>query len=153
MQLAALALENAIKSLAQRFTSKRHALFLERGRHYPIALEGALNLKEISYIHAEAYPLGELKHGPFALVDASMSLISLAPNGELHEKLKSNLQEVRSQRGELYVFADWYSEIPECEGMHIMRMPEHYGLFPHRAALFKGTYVDKPRNLAKSVTV
>ncbi|MCE1181703.1 MAG: SIS domain-containing protein, partial [Rhodocyclales bacterium] len=144
---------------------KHHALFLGRGCHYPIALEGALKLKEISYIHAEAYPAGELKHGPLALVDKNMPVISIAPNDELLEKLKSNLQEVRARGGELYVFADGDSEIPESEGVHILRLPEHYGqlspilhviplqLLSYHAALVKGTDVDKPRNLAKSVTV
>ena len=160
-----LALENDIKSWAKSFASKHHALFLGRGRHYPIALEGALKLKEISYIHAEAYPAGELKHGPLALVDASMPVISVAPKDELLEKLKSNLQEVRARGGELYIFADGDSEFHESEGMHILRMPEHYGLLSpvlhivplqllsYHAALVKGTDVDKPRNLAKSVTV
>lgn len=160
-----LALEKDIKSWAKRFADKNHALFLGRGRHYPIALEGALKLKEISYIHAEAYPAGELKHGPLALVDANMPVISVAPNDELLEKLKSNLQEVRARGGELYVFADGDSEIHESEGMHILSMPEHYGLLSpvlhivplqllsYHAALVKGTDVDKPRNLAKSVTV
>jgi len=160
-----LKLEEEIKVWAQRFADKHHALFLGRGRHYPIALEGALKLKEISYIHAEAYPAGELKHGPLALVDASMPVISVAPNDDLLEKLKSNLQEVRARGGELYVFADADSEIRESEGVSILRLPEHYGLLSpilhivplqllsYHAALVKGTDVDKPRNLAKSVTV
>ena len=160
-----LALENDIEAWAKRFADKQHALFLGRGRHYPIALEGALKLKEISYIHAEAYPAGELKHGPLALVDSEMPVISVAPNDELLEKLKSNLQEVRARGGELYVFADADSEIPASEGVHILRLPEHYGqlspilhiiplqLLSYHAALVKGTDVDKPRNLAKSVTV
>ena len=160
-----LTLEEEIKVWAQRFADKHHALFLGRGRHYPIALEGALKLKEISYIHAEAYPAGELKHGPLALVDASMPVISVAPNDDLLEKLKSNLQEVRARGGELYVFADADSEIQESEGVSILRLPEHYGLLSpilhivplqllsYHAALVKGTDVDKPRNLAKSVTV
>ena len=160
-----LELEPAIEAWAKRFADKQHALFLGRGRHYPIALEGALKLKEISYIHAEAYPAGELKHGPLALVDANMPVISVAPNDELLEKLKSNLQEVRARGGELYVFADADSEIPASEGVHILRLPEHYGqlspilhviplqLLAYHAALTKGTDVDKPRNLAKSVTV
>ncbi|WP_028995069.1 glutamine--fructose-6-phosphate transaminase (isomerizing) [Azonexus hydrophilus] len=160
-----LALEPAIKAWAQRFANKSDALFLGRGRHYPIALEGALKLKEISYIHAEAYPAGELKHGPLALVDANMPVITVAPNDELLEKLKSNLQEVRARGGELYVFADGDSEIEGSEGVNIIKLPEHYGqlspilhviplqLLSYHAALVKGTDVDKPRNLAKSVTV
>jgi len=160
-----LMLEKDIEIWARRFADKHHALFLGRGRHYPIALEGALKLKEISYIHAEAYPAGELKHGPLALVDASMPVISVAPADDLLEKLKSNLQEVRARGGELYVFADADSEIPESEGVHMLRLPEHYGLLSpilhviplqllsYHAALVKGTDVDKPRNLAKSVTV
>ncbi|CAG0954719.1 glucosamine---fructose-6-phosphate aminotransferase (isomerizing) [Rhodocyclaceae bacterium] len=160
-----LALEPEIEQWAQRFAGKHHALFLGRGHHYPIALEGALKLKEISYIHAEAYPAGELKHGPLALVDADMPVIAVAPNDMLLEKLKSNLQEVKARGGELYVFADADSEVPESEGIHILRLPEHYGvlspvlhvvplqLLAYHAALVKGTDVDKPRNLAKSVTV
>ncbi len=160
-----LELEPEIEAWAQHFANKHHALFLGRGRHYPIALEGALKLKEISYIHAEAYPAGELKHGPLALVDREMPVISVAPNDTLLEKLKSNLQEVKARGGELYVFADADSEIPESQGVHILRLPEHYGelspilhvvplqLLSYHAALVKGTDVDKPRNLAKSVTV
>ena len=160
-----LALETGIAAWAARFANKADALFLGRGRHYPIALEGALKLKEISYIHAEAYPAGELKHGPLALVDANMPVIAVAPNDELLEKLKSNLQEVRARGGELYVFADGDSEIEACDGIHVMKLPEHYGqlspilhvvplqLLSYHAALVKGTDVDKPRNLAKSVTV
>jgi len=160
-----LELESDIKVWAQRFADKQHALFLGRGRHYPIAMEGALKLKEISYIHAEAYPAGELKHGPLALVDADMPVISIAPNDLLLDKLKSNLKEVQARGGELYVFADGDSEIAESEGVHILRLPEHYGelspilhviplqLLSYHAALVKGTDVDKPRNLAKSVTV
>jgi glucosamine--fructose-6-phosphate aminotransferase (isomerizing) len=160
-----LELEDEIKAWAQRFADKHHALFLGRGRHYPIAMEGALKLKEISYIHAEAYPAGELKHGPLALVDAEMPVISIAPNDQLLDKLKSNLKEVQARGGELYVFADADSEIQESEGVHILRLPEHYGelspilhviplqLLSYHAALVKGTDVDKPRNLAKSVTV
>lgn len=160
-----LELEDEIAAWAQRFADKQHALFLGRGRHYPIALEGALKLKEISYIHAEAYPAGELKHGPLALVDREMPVISIAPNDTLLEKLKSNLQEVKARGGELYVFADADSEIAASEGVHILRLPEHYGelspilhvvplqLLSYHAALVKGTDVDKPRNLAKSVTV
>ncbi len=160
-----LELESEIKVWAQRFADKHHALFLGRGMHYPIAMEGALKLKEISYIHAEAYPAGELKHGPLALVDSDMPVISIAPNDQLIDKLKSNLKEVQARGGELYVFADKDSEIVESEGVHILRLPEHYGelspilhviplqLLSYHAALVKGTDVDKPRNLAKSVTV
>ncbi len=160
-----LHLEPDIASWAQQFAGKHHALFLGRGHHYPIALEGALKLKEISYIHAEGYPAGELKHGPLALVDADMPVIAVAPNDTLLEKLKSNLQEVRARGGELYVFADADSAVAEQEGVHILRLPEHYGLLSpvlhvvamqllaYHVALVKGTDVDKPRNLAKSVTV
>ena len=160
-----LALEPEIARWAGRFAGKQHALFLGRGLHYPIAMEGALKLKEISYIHAEAYPAGELKHGPLALVDRDMPVIAIAPNDALLEKLKSNLQEVRARGGELYVFADADSEVTTSEGVHILRLPEHYGLLSpvlhvvplqllaYHAALVKGTDVDKPRNLAKSVTV
>ncbi len=160
-----LELESEIAVWAQRFALKHHALFLGRGRHYPVALEGALKLKEISYIHAEAYPAGELKHGPLALVDADMPVIAVAPHDNLLEKLKSNLQEVKARGGELFVFADAESEIGESSGVNIIRMPEHYGLLSpvlhvvplqllaYHAALVKGTDVDKPRNLAKSVTV
>ena len=160
-----LDLEPKIAKLAERFASKHHALFLGRGLHYPIALEGALKLKEISYIHAEAYPAGELKHGPLALVDKDMPVISVAPNDALLEKLKSNLHEVRARGGELYVFADADTHIQEEDGVHIMHMPEHAGylspilhtiplqLLAYYVALQKGTDVDKPRNLAKSVTV
>ena len=160
-----LELEPLIARLAEQFAGKQHALFLGRGLHYPIALEGALKLKEISYIHAEAYPAGELKHGPLALVDKDMPVISVAPNDALLEKLKSNLQEVRARGGELYVFADADTHIREADGIHIMQMPEHAGylspilhtiplqLLAYYVALQKGTDVDKPRNLAKSVTV
>ncbi len=160
-----LGLEKGIETWAKRFADKHHALFLGRGMHYPIALEGALKLKEISYIHAEAYPAGELKHGPLALVDAEMPVIAIAPADDLLEKLKSNLQEVHARGGELYVFADANSVITESEGVHMLRLPEHYGLLSpilhviplqllsYHAALVKGTDVDKPRNLAKSVTV
>ena len=160
-----LELEPQIAKLAEQFANKHHALFLGRGLHYPIALEGALKLKEISYIHAEAYPAGELKHGPLALVDKDMPVISVAPNDALLEKLKSNLQEVRARGGELYVFADANTHIREAAGIHIMQMPEHAGylspilhtiplqLLAYYVALQKGTDVDKPRNLAKSVTV
>jgi glucosamine--fructose-6-phosphate aminotransferase (isomerizing) len=160
-----LALEPKIAELAKHFADKHHALFLGRGMHYPIAMEGALKLKEISYIHAEAYPAGELKHGPLALVDKDMPVVSVAPNDALLEKLKSNLQEVRARGGELYVFADANTHIKEAEGVHILQMPEHAGflspilhtiplqLLAYYVALQKGTDVDKPRNLAKSVTV
>ncbi|MFA6970168.1 MAG: glutamine--fructose-6-phosphate transaminase (isomerizing) [Gallionella sp.] len=160
-----LDLEPQIEKLAEQFANKQHALFLGRGLHYPIALEGALKLKEISYIHAEAYPAGELKHGPLALVDKNMPVISVAPNDVLLEKLKSNLHEVRARGGELYVFADADTHIGCDEGVHIMQMPEHAGflspilhtiplqLLAYYVALQKGTDVDKPRNLAKSVTV
>ena len=160
-----LELETDIAAWAGLFADKRHALFLGRGPHYPIALEGALKLKEISYIHAEAYPAGELKHGPLALVDREMPVISVAPNDTLLEKLKSNLKEVAARGGELYVFADGDSQVEEEAGLHILRLPEHYGmlspvlhvvplqLLAYHAALVKGTDVDKPRNLAKSVTV
>lgn len=160
-----LALEPQIAELSKNFVDKQHALFLGRGMHYPIALEGALKLKEISYIHAEAYPAGELKHGPLALVDKDMPVVSVAPNDLLLEKLKSNLQEVRARGGELYVFADANTHIKQAEGVHILQMPEHAGflspilhtiplqLLAYYVALQKGTDVDKPRNLAKSVTV
>ncbi len=161
-----LALEPAVEAWAQRFANKQHALFLGRGVHYPIALEGALKLKEISYIHAEAYPAGELKHGPLALVDEGMPVIAIAPNDQLIEKLKSNLQEVRARGGELYVFADGDVHIEESAVVHVIRLPgDHSGalspilhtvplqLLSYHAALQKGTDVDKPRNLAKSVTV
>ncbi|OLO03646.1 glutamine--fructose-6-phosphate transaminase (isomerizing) [Salinicola socius] len=160
-----LALEPNIKIWAQYFANKQHALFLGRGRHYPIAQEGALKLKEISYIHAEAYPAGELKHGPLALVDQEMPVVVIAPNDELLEKLKSNMQEVSARGGQLYVFADGDSSVKNSAGMQVMQMPEHYGLLSpvlhvvalqllaYHVALVKGTDVDKPRNLAKSVTV
>ncbi len=162
---AVLNLEPEIAKLAERFADKQHALFLGRGLHYPIALEGALKLKEISYIHAEAYPAGELKHGPLALVDKNMPVIAVAPNDALLEKLKSNLQEVRARGGELYVFADADTRLHSSDGINLMQMPEHAGylspilhtiplqLLAYYVALQKGTDVDKPRNLAKSVTV
>lgn len=162
---SALSVEPQVKAWAANFSQKRHALFLGRGVHYPIALEGALKLKEISYIHAEAYAAGELKHGPLALVDKEMPVIAIAPNDALLEKLKSNLQEVRARGGELYVFADSDSHIQESEGIHIIRLAEHAGmlspllhtiplqLLAYHVALQKGTDVDKPRNLAKAVTV
>ena len=160
-----LALEPSIIAWAERFSRKENALFLGRGLHYPIALEGALKLKEISYIHAEAYPAGELKHGPLALVTSAMPVVAIAPNDALLEKLKSNLQEVRARGGELYVLADADSHIQPSEGVHILRLPEHAGLLSpivhtiplqllaYHTAVIRGTDVDKPRNLAKSVTV
>ncbi|MVW78466.1 glutamine--fructose-6-phosphate transaminase (isomerizing) [Bordetella sp. 02P26C-1] len=160
-----LALEPQIMAWADRFATKENALFLGRGMHYPIALEGALKLKEISYIHAEAYPAGELKHGPLALVTEHMPVVTIAPRDALLEKLKSNMQEVRARGGELYVFADADSRITNSDGMHVIRMPEHYGmlspilhtiplqLLSYHTACARGTDVDKPRNLAKSVTV
>jgi glucosamine--fructose-6-phosphate aminotransferase (isomerizing) len=158
---AALALEPQLIAWAGLFAKKQHALFLGRGPHYPIALEGALKLKEISYIHAEAYPAGELKHGPLALVDAEMPVVAIAPN----DALQSNLQEVRARGGELYVVADLDSHLRASEGIHVIRLPEHAGhlspivhtiplqLLAYHAAVLRGTDVDKPRNLAKSVTV
>jgi glucosamine--fructose-6-phosphate aminotransferase (isomerizing) len=161
----ALNLEPQIKAWSERFARKEHALFLGRGVHYPIALEGALKLKEISYIHAEAYPAGELKHGPLALVDNNMPVVVIAPNDTLLEKVKSNMQEVRARGGELFVFADLDSHFSESEGVNVIRTPRHAGvlspivhaipvqLLAYHAALARGTDVDKPRNLAKSVTV
>jgi glucosamine--fructose-6-phosphate aminotransferase (isomerizing) len=161
----ALNLEPQIREWAKRFADKEHALFLGRGVHYPIALEGALKLKEISYIHAEAYPAGELKHGPLALVDNNMPVVVIAPNDTLLEKVKSNMQEVKARGGELFVFADADSHFTESEGVHVIRTPRHVGvlspilhtipvqMLAYHAALLKGTDVDKPRNLAKSVTV
>jgi glucosamine--fructose-6-phosphate aminotransferase (isomerizing) len=160
-----LLLEQQIEHWAERIAFKHHALFLGRGLHYPVAMEGALKLKEISYIHAEAYPAGELKHGPLALVDSDMPVVAIAPNDALLEKLKSNLQEVRARGGELYVLADQDSQMQVQEGVHLIKLPEHAGLLSpilhtvplqllaYHAALQKGTDVDKPRNLAKSVTV
>ena len=161
----ALALEPHLMAWAQAFAGKEHALFLGRGLHYPIALEGALKLKEISYIHAEAYPAGELKHGPLALVDSNMPVVAIAPNDALLEKLKSNLQEVRARGGELYVVADLDSQVTGGDGIHLIRVAEHAGLLSpvvhviplqllaYHTAVLRGTDVDKPRNLAKSVTV
>ncbi len=161
----ALNLEPQIREWAKRFGDKEHALFLGRGVHYPIAMEGALKLKEISYIHAEAYPAGELKHGPLALVDNNMPVVVIAPNDALLEKVKSNMQEVKARGGELFVFADADSHFSESENVHVIRTPRHVGvlspilhtipvqLLAYHAALLKGTDVDKPRNLAKSVTV
>ena len=163
---SALALDGRIRELAQRFADKQHALFLGRGPMHPIAMEGALKLKEISYIHAEAYPAGELKHGPLALVDAEMPVIAVAPNNDLLEKLKSNLQEVRARGGELYVFADPESGFEPSDGVTVIQMPRHVSylqapavytvplqLLAYHCAILSGTDVDQPRNLAKSVTV
>lgn len=162
---AVLALEPQIMAWADRFASKENALFLGRGMHYPIAMEGALKLKEISYIHAEGYPAGELKHGPLALVTEAMPVVTIAPRDELLEKLKSNIEEVHARGGELYVFADADTRIGSSERVHVIRMPEHYGklspilhtvtlqLLAYHTACSRGTDVDKPRNLAKSVTV
>jgi glutamine---fructose-6-phosphate transaminase (isomerizing) len=161
----ALNLEPQILEWARLFASKQNALFLGRGIHYPIALEGALKLKEISYIHAEAYPAGELKHGPLALVDRNMPVVVIAPNDALLEKVKSNMQEVRARGGELFVFADLDSHFSESAGVHVIRTPRHVGilspivhaipvqLLAYHTALQRGNDVDKPRNLAKSVTV
>jgi len=161
-----LTLDPVVRRLAEKFVDKQHALFLGRGALAPIAMEGALKLKEISYIHAEAYPAGELKHGPLALVDADMPVITVAPNNDLLEKLKSNLQEVRARGGELYVFADPASGITSSDGVHVITMPKHVSYFQapvvytiplqllaYHVATMRGTDVDKPRNLAKSVTV
>jgi glucosamine--fructose-6-phosphate aminotransferase (isomerizing) len=160
-----LALEPQVVAWAEQFARKENALFLGRGLHYPIALEGALKLKEISYIHAEAYPAGELKHGPLALVTDQMPVVTVAPNDTLLEKLKSNIQEVRARGGQLYAFADADTHIQSSPGLHVIRMPEHYGplspilhvvplqLLAYHTAVARGTDVDKPRNLAKSVTV
>ncbi len=162
---AVLALEPQVIAWSEDFARKEHALFLGRGVHYPVALEGALKLKEISYIHAEAYPAGELKHGPLALVTDQMPVVTVAPNDALLEKLKSNMQEVRARGGQLYVFADADTRIDSAPGVHVIRMPEHYGalspilhvvplqLLAYHTACARGTDVDKPRNLAKSVTV
>ncbi len=160
-----LKLDDEIRRIAERFADKHHALFLGRGAHYPIALEGALKLKEISYIHAEGYPAGELKHGPLALVDAQMPVIAVAPNNMLLEKLKSNLQEVRARGGRLIVFADPAAGIEPDDDLTVINVapvddvvsPITYTiplqLLAYHVALIKGTDVDKPRNLAKSVTV
>jgi len=162
---AVLALEPQLIAWSQKFATKENALFLGRGTHYPIALEGALKLKEITYIHAEAYAAGELKHGPLALVTSAMPVVTVAPNDALLEKLKSNMQEVRARGGELFVLADTDTRIENSEGVHVIRMPEHYGvlspilhvvplqLLAYHTACARGTDVDKPRNLAKSVTV
>jgi glucosamine--fructose-6-phosphate aminotransferase (isomerizing) len=163
-----LALEAEIAEWATAFADKAHALFLGRGVHWPIAMEGALKLKEISYIHAEAYPAGELKHGPLALVDSRMPVVAVAPNDQLLDKLLSNLEEVRARGGQLYVFADEGVAVPKRPGVHALTLPATYGhygllspilhvvplqLLAYHVALVKGTDVDKPRNLAKSVTV
>ena len=161
----ALATEGPVTEWSVNFAMRKHALFLGRGIHYPIAMEGALKLKEITYIHAEAYPAGELKHGPLALVDGSMPVIAIAPRGALLEKVKSNMQEVRARGGELFVMADEDAHIEPAEGMHVIQMPPHPAivspivhaiplqLLAYHAAVVRGTDVDKPRNLAKSVTV
>jgi glucosamine--fructose-6-phosphate aminotransferase (isomerizing) len=160
-----LELEPEIEHWAKRLASKEHALFLGRGQHWPIAMEGSLKLKETSYVHAEAYAAGELKHGPLALVDERIPVIAVAPAEDLFEKLKSSLQEICAKGGEFYVFADDDCRIVVSEGMHVLRMPGHYGmlspilyviplqLFAYHVALLRGTDVDKPRNLAKSVMV
>jgi glucosamine--fructose-6-phosphate aminotransferase (isomerizing) len=161
-----LALDPVIQDLAKRFVDKHHALFLGRGTMYPIAMEGSLKLKEISYIHAEAYAAGELKHGPLALVDDDMPVIAVAPNTDLLEKLKSNLMEVKARGGELIVFADPESGMKSSEGVTVITMPKHVSyiqapvvytiplqMLSYHVATARGTDVDKPRNLAKSVTV
>ncbi|HTL49987.1 MAG TPA: isomerizing glutamine--fructose-6-phosphate transaminase, partial [Steroidobacteraceae bacterium] len=161
-----LALDPQVAALAKKIEPRHHALFLGRGAMFPIAMEGALKLKEISYIHAEAYAAGELKHGPLALVDADMPVIAVAPNNDLLEKVKSNLQEVRARGGMLYVFADPESGIEPSDGVEVITMPRHVSYFQapavytvplqllaYHAAVLKGTDVDQPRNLAKSVTV
>jgi glucosamine--fructose-6-phosphate aminotransferase (isomerizing) len=162
---AVLALEPQIMAWSEDFAKCENALFLGRGLHYPIALEGALKLKEISYIHAEAYPAGELKHGPLALVTSAMPVVTVAPNDALLEKLKSNMHEVRARGGVLYVLADGDTKIESAEGLNVIRMPEHYGalspllhvvplqMLAYHTACARGSDVDKPRNLAKSVTV
>jgi glucosamine--fructose-6-phosphate aminotransferase (isomerizing) len=161
----ALATEGPVTDWSVNFALRKHALFLGRGIHYPIAMEGALKLKEITYIHAEAYPAGELKHGPLALVDSAMPVIAIAPRGALLEKVKSNMQEVRARGGELFVMADEDAHIEATDGMHVIQMPPHPAivspivhaiplqLLAYHAAVVRGTDVDKPRNLAKSVTV
>jgi glucosamine--fructose-6-phosphate aminotransferase (isomerizing) len=159
-----LALDPQVKALAKKIEPKHHALFLGRGAMFPIAMEGALKLKEISYIHAEAYAAGELKHGPLALVDEDMPVIAVAPNNDLLEKVKSNLQEVRARGGMLYVFADPESGIEPSDGVEVITMPRHVSYFQspavytvplqllaYHTAVLKGTDVDQPRNLAKSV--
>jgi len=161
----ALECEGPVTDWSAQFALRKHALFLGRGIHYPIAMEGALKLKEISYIHAEAYPAGELKHGPLALVDTNMPVVAIAPRGALLEKLKSNLQEVKARGGQLFVMADEDTQMVHGDGLHVIQMPPHPAivspivhsiplqLLAYHAALCRGTDVDKPRNLAKSVTV
>jgi glucosamine--fructose-6-phosphate aminotransferase (isomerizing) len=160
-----LKLEDEIKEMAKDFADKEHALFLGRGMHYPIAMEGALKLKEISYIHAEGYPAGELKHGPIALVDKNIPIVAVAPNDKLIDKLKSNLQEVKARGGQLYVFADKGTNLKSEEGIKVIEVaPLDIAISPiifsvplqmlaYHVALLKGTDIDQPRNLAKSVTV
>jgi glucosamine--fructose-6-phosphate aminotransferase (isomerizing) len=162
---AVLQLDDEIKLLAEQFAEKQHALFLGRGTHYPIAMEGALKLKEISYIHAEAYPAGELKHGPLALIDADMPVITVAPNNKLLEKLKSNMQEVSARGGQLIVFMDETLASSSDGNIQIVKVPQVENeispivytiplqLLSYHVAVLKGTDVDQPRNLAKSVTV
>ena len=161
----ALTLDPKIKVISEQFADKHHALFLGRGAMYPVAMEGALKLKEISYIHAEAYPAGELKHGPLALVDSDMPVITVAPNNELLDKLKSNLQEVKARGGVLYVFADRDAAVNEADENRVLILPPvddilepilytvPLQLLSYHVAVLKGTDVDQPRNLAKSVTV
>lgn len=158
-------MDKVVEKVSELFAEKHHTLFLGRGAQYPVAMEGALKLKEISYIHAEAYPAGELKHGPLALVDADMPVVTVAPNNELLEKLKSNLQEVRARGGELVVFAEGGTGIDNGAGTHVVGMPAIHDclapilytvplqLLSYYVAVLKGTDVDQPRNLAKSVTV
>jgi len=158
-------MDKIIEKVSELFAEKHHTLFLGRGAQYPVAMEGALKLKEISYIHAEAYPAGELKHGPLALVDADMPVVTVAPNNDLLDKLKSNLQVVRARGGELLVFADEQAGMSNGEGTHVVNMPHiHDALAPilytlplqllsYHVAVLRGTDVDQPRNLAKSVTV
>jgi glucosamine--fructose-6-phosphate aminotransferase (isomerizing) len=160
-----LALDSAIAEMSGAFLDKVHSLFLGRGSLFPVALEGALKLKEISYIHAEAYPAGELKHGPLALVDSDMPVVTVAPNNGMLEKLKSNLEEVRARGGELFVFADSQANVKTEEGLHVLSLPSVHEitapivytvplqLLSYHVAVLKGTDVDQPRNLAKSVTV
>ena len=160
-----LKLDSEIRRIAEKFVEKHHALFLGRGSHFPIALEGALKLKEISYIHAEGYPSGELKHGPLALVDDDMPVVAVAPGDELIEKLKSNLEEVRARGAELFVFADENVALAEQTDVTVLKVPScspmvspivytiPVQLLAYHVAVFKGTDVDQPRNLAKSVTV
>src|SRR5207245_5994990 len=155
--------EPQVSAWGRKFAQLEHALFLGRGIHYPIAMEGALKLKEISYIHAEAYAAGELKHGPLALVDQDMPVVAIAPKDALFEKLKSNLQEVRARGGELHVFADQDTKMTDGDGVHVIRMPDHAGLLSsilhtiplqlldYHAAPARGNDVDNPRNLVKSV--